>query len=308
MALMFDKERFVDERLLSVSVKNKGLNYGLGCLDGIRAFWNDEKEQLFIFRLEDHMKRLHGSGKSLFINIPYTVEQLSSITKQLLLLNQVTQDVYIRPICFKGANTLRPDLNDPFNHLAIYTHYTEYEPKPYLKLCISSWTRIGSNMIPPQTKPTAGYMNSALASEEAATNGFDGAILLTAEGNVSEEATANLFIIRDGQVYTPPVSDDILPGITRDTTAQIFMNEMNIQVREQSLTRVELYEADEVFLTGTAMGIKPVTEIDRRVIGSGQVGPMTSKAQEIYQLIVRGNLPSYMNYCTPVYEKEKNFN
>ncbi|WP_347553244.1 branched-chain amino acid transaminase (plasmid) [Pseudalkalibacillus hwajinpoensis] len=298
---MFDRDRFVDERYLSVSVKNKGLNYGLGCIDGIRAFWNEQKNQLFIFRLEDHLKRFHGSGKSLFISIPYSVKQLSSITKQLLLLNRVTQDVYIRPICFKGANTLRPDINDPFNHLAIYTDLTEYEAKPFLKVCISSWTRIGSNMIPPQAKPSAGYMNSALAINEAVMNGYDEALFLTKEGNVSEGSAENIFIVRGGMVLTPPLSDDILPGITRDTVAKILNKELNIPILEQSMTRVELYEADEVFLTGTAIGIKPVVEIDRRVIGKGKIGSVTSKVQQIYNQIVRGEMPFYRNYCYPLY-------
>ncbi|QAS51161.1 branched-chain amino acid transaminase [Halobacillus litoralis] len=301
MAYMFDIDRFVDERSLSVSVKNKGLNYGLGCIEGIRAFWNDREKQLFIFRLEEHLKRFHDSGKSLFINIPFSVEQLSHITKQLLLLNQVTQDVYIRPICFKGSNTLRPKLNGSFNHLAVYTDLSEYEPKPFLKVCISSWTRIGSNMIPPQAKPSAGYMNSALANNEAVMDGYDEAVFLTKEGNVSEAATANIFIVRRGEVLTPPMSDDILAGITRGTVAQILHEEMDIPVIEQSLARVELYEADEVFFTGTAIGIKPVVEIDRRVIGDGQIGPVTLKIQQIYNQIVRGEMPAYRDYCTSLY-------
>ncbi|UOQ46417.1 branched-chain amino acid transaminase [Halobacillus salinarum] len=298
---MFDIDRFVDENVLSVSVKNKGLNYGLGCIDGIRAFWNERKKQLYIFRLEDHLKRFHNSGKSLFIPIPYTVSQLSSITKQLLEINKVSQDVYIRPICFKGADTLRPDLNDPPNHLAIYTVFSEYQPKPYLKVCISSWTRIGSNMIPPQAKPTAGYLNSGLAINEAVRNGCDEALFLTMEGNVCEGATENLFIVRDNKLITPPESDDILPGITRDTVFMIGINELKLPVIKQTITRVELYEADEVFLTGTAVGIKPVIEVDRRVIGTGQVGPVTTKIQQLYNQIVRGELASYKNYCTPCY-------
>ena len=301
MAFMFDRDGFVDELSLSVSVKNKGLNYGLGCIDGIRAFWNDEQKQLFIFRLEDHYKRFQGSGKSLFINIPYSVAQLSYLTKKLLLMNQVTQDVYIRPICFKGANTLRPDLRDQFNHLAIYTDLTEYEPKPFFKVCISSWTRVGSNMIPPQAKPTAGYLNSGLAINEAILNGYDDAIFLTKEGNVSEGAAENIFIVRGNEILTPPASDDILPGITRDTVAKIVNNELGLSIFEKSIARVELYEADEVFFTGTAIGVKPVVEIDRRMIGNGKLGPVTLKIQQIYNQIVRGEMPAYLNYCSPLY-------
>ncbi|WP_241657240.1 branched-chain amino acid transaminase [Halobacillus salinus] len=298
---MFDRTHFVDERTLSVSVKNKGLNYGLGCIDGIRAFWNEDKNQLYIFRLEDHFERFHRSGKALSIQIPYSVDQLSYITKQLLLMNRTTQDVYIRPICFKGGNTLRPELQDPYNHLAIYADYIDYEPKPSLKVGISSWTRMGSNMIPPQAKSTAGYMNSGLAIQEAALNGYDEAVFLTEEGHVSEGAAENIFIVRGGEVFTPPIADDILPGITRDTVAEILMEELRIPISEKSIARVELYEADEIFLTGTAIGIKPIIEVDRRRIGKGEPGEVTLEIQRLYNKIVRGQMPPYLFYCTPLY-------
>ncbi len=301
MAYMFDTDRFVDERTLSVSVKNKALNYGLGCLDGIRGFWNEQEQQLFVFRLYDHLKRFHSSGKSMFVPIPYSVEELTSLVRELLIINKVTQDVYIRPICFKGSSGLRPDLSEPFNRLAIFTVFTEYVPQPVLRTCISSWTRIGSNMIPPQLKSTAGYLNSALAINEAQENGFDEAIFVTEEGNISEGATENIFIVSGNSVLTPPVSDDILPGITRDTVMRILSRELGCAIVEQSFTRTELYKADEVFVTGTACGIKPVIEVDRRVIGSGGPGPVTLQVKRIYELIVLGELPDYRHFCFPVY-------
>ncbi|WP_181349620.1 branched-chain-amino-acid transaminase [Thalassobacillus sp. CUG 92003] len=301
MVYMFDIDRYVDDQITSVSVKNKGLNYGLGYLDGIRGFWNDNLKQLFVFRLDDHLRRFYKSGHSLQMPSPYSVDELTQITRELLILNEVYRDVYIRPICFKGSNTLRPDLIEPFNHLAIFNVFTEYEPKPVLRTCISSWTRVGSNMIPPQVKPTAGYLNSALAISEAEQNGFDEAIFLTDEGNVSEGATENIFIVQGRKVYTPPVSDDILPGITRDTVMQIITAELGLPVIVQSFTRIELYEADEVFFTGTAVGIKPVVEVDRRVIANGEPGPVTLEVLHIYNRMIRGELPGYRHYCFPVY-------
>ncbi|MFZ0369939.1 MAG: branched-chain amino acid transaminase [Halobacillus sp.] len=301
MKYLFDVNRFVDERALTVSIKNKGLNYGLGCFEGIRGFWNEEQQQLFVFRLEDHLKRFHQSGKSLFIPIPYSVPDLTQIIRRLLVLNQEMTDVYIRPVCFKGSDTLRPNLSDPYNHLGIFTTVLDYKPKEALKTCISSWTRMGSNMIPPQVKPTGGYLNSALAINEAELNGFDEAIFLTKEGNISEGATENIFIVRDNQVLTPPVSDDILPGITRDTVCTILKNEFGIIVQEKSFTRVEVYEADEVFFTGTAIGIKPVIQVDRRMIRNGSVGSLTKQIQDIYDQIVRGKVKDYLDYCFPVY-------
>ncbi|MCA1021165.1 branched-chain-amino-acid transaminase [Halobacillus litoralis] len=301
MAVMFDKDHFVDDRSLSVSVKNKGLNYGLGCIDGIRAFWNAGQEQLLLFRLDDHLKRFEQSGESLFIKIPYSIEELSYIIKKMLIINRVTQDVYIRPICFKDSNTLRPDLRDPFNHLAVYMDKSEYKSEPSFKVGVSSWTRIGSNMIPPQAKTTAGYMNSGLAILEESLNGYDEAVFLTKEGNVSEGATENIFIVKGNEVFTPPVSDDILPGVTRNTVAEILAEELKLPLHEKSLARFQLYDADEIFLTGTAVGIKPVVEVDRRVIGQGKPGKVTLEIQHLYNRMVRGEMPDYLHYCTSVY-------
>ncbi|WP_101846315.1 branched-chain amino acid transaminase [Halobacillus sp. Marseille-P3879] len=302
MVYMFDKERFIEDTTLSVSVKNKGLNYGLGAIDGIRAFWNEEQSQLYVFRLVDHINRFHRSCDSLTIQVPYSQKEMYNLILKLLVINNVTQDVYIRPICFKGESTLRPNLSDPYNRLSIYLDFTEYEAKPYLKVCLSSWTRIGSNAIPPQTKSSAGYLNSGLAIQEAESNGFDEAIFLTEEGHVSEGATENVFIVRGSTLVTPPVADDIFPGITRNTVFHIAAKELGLPVVEQSFTRIELYEADEVFFTGTAIGIKPVIEIDHRVIGTGKTGIVTRRIKELYEQMIRGNLASYLNYSTPVYE------
>ncbi|WP_408007370.1 branched-chain amino acid transaminase [Pseudalkalibacillus sp. A8] len=298
---IFDQGRFLREPEVSVSVRNKGLNYGLGCFEGIRAFWNSSQNQLYLFRLFDHYERFRESGKSLHLNIPYTTDQLIQWTIQLVKINAVREDVYIRPICIKGEDTLRPDLLSPYNRLFIYLTRLDYIPKPALHVCVSSWTRIGSNMIPPQTKPIGGYLNSGLATSEARLNGFDEAILLTKEGKVSEGPGENIFIIKNKQLCTPPVSDDILSGITRDTVMQIAQKELNLSVIERSLARTELYSADEVFFTGTAIGIKPIIQIDRRIIGTGREGGITREIRSRYDQIVRGSNQGYLGYCTPVY-------
>ena len=163
MSYVFDQGEILDESKVSVSIRNKGLNYGLGCFEGIRAFWNERQNQLFIFRIYDHYNRFHDSGKSLHILIPYSPLQLIHWTIQLLRQNNVREDVYIRPICIKGANTIRPELTDPFNRVSIYCTRLEYVPKPSIKVGISSWTRSGNNMIPPQAKSTGNYLNSGLA-------------------------------------------------------------------------------------------------------------------------------------------------
>lgn len=299
---IFDQGRFLHESEFSISVRNKGLNYGLGCFEGIRAFWNENQKQLFIFRLFDHYKRFYESGKSLNINIPFSPIELFNWTIQLLKINNVREDVYIRPICIKGENTLGPDLIGSFNRVMIYCmQFKHYFSKPALNVSVSSWTRLGSNMIPPQAKPTGGYLNSALASTEAKLNGFDEAIFLTEEGNVSEGPGENIFIIKNNQLMTPPISDDILAGITRDTVMQLAKHELRLPFFEKSLTRSELYSADEAFFTGTAIGIKPIIQIDHRIIGTGEEGQITKEIRTYYDQIVRGRNRKYLSYCTPVY-------
>ncbi|MBN8203119.1 branched-chain amino acid transaminase [Bacillus sp. NTK034] len=301
MRYVFDQGEILDESKVSVSIRNKGLNYGLGCFEGIRAYWNEYQKQLFIFRIWDHYKRLNESGNSLHIQVPYTPIQLIKWTIQLLRQNNVREDVYIRPMCFKGANTLRPDLTDPFNRVTIYCTAFEYKPKPALKVCVSSWSRTGNNMIPPQAKSTGNYLNSGLATTDALLNGFDEAIFLTDEGNVSEGPGENIFIVKNNRLITPPISDNILAGITRDTVIQIAKNHLFLSVSEHSLSRTELYSADEVFFTGTAIEIKPIINIDHRKIGKGIEGDLTKKIRFHYENIVRGNNPHYLSYCTPVY-------
>lgn len=299
---IFDQGRFLAEPEFSISIRNKGVNYGLGCFDGIRAFWNESQNQLFAFRTFEHCKRFHESCHSLNLPIPYSPMHLFHLTIQLLKINHIREDVYIRPLCIKGESTLRPDLSTPYNRVIIYsTLLKDYISKPALSVSISSWTRLGSNMIPPQTKPTGGYLNSALASTEARLNGFDEAVFLTAEGNVSEGAAENIFIVKNNHLFTPPVSDDILAGITRDTVMTLAKNEFKLPVLEKSLSRTELYSADEVFFTGTAIGIKPIIQIDRKMIGGGQEGPITKGIRSIYDQMVRGDIQKYLSYCTPVY-------
>jgi len=301
IAYIFDQGHFLDESTTSISLRNKGLNYGLGFFEGIRAFWNDEHQQLYVFRLYDHYLRFFHSGRSIHMDIPFSPSKLAEWTLQLLRLNNVQEDTYIRPICFKGSNTLRPNLTDPYNRVMIYETVSHYLPQKELKVCISSWIRNGSNMIPPQSKTTGGYMNSALATAGAILNGYDEAIFLTEEGNVSEGPGENIFLVRNHQLITPPLSDDILAGITRETVMTLAENIFHLTVKEQSISRTELYSADEVFFTGTAIGIKPIIEIDRRMIGYGQEGEITKKIRELYDQITMGKHPNFMKYCTPVY-------
>ncbi|WP_243290902.1 branched-chain amino acid transaminase [Bacillus sp. FJAT-47783] len=301
MPYIYDQGNFIEDKWATVSIKNKGLQYGLGFIEGIRAFWNREENQLYLFRMEDHYIRFHQSGNILHMPIPLSVDALNQITIELMKINKVMSDVYIRPICFKGEQTITPTLLEPINRVAIFQETLTYVPKPSIKVSVSSWRRNGNDMIPPQAKSTAGYLNSALARLEANQNGFDEAIFLTTNGFVCEGSSENIFLVKEHQLMTPPVSDGILPGITRDTVMTLAKNELGMEVIERSVSRSELYRADELFFTGTAIGIKPIVEVDHRPVGQGKSGPITEKIQQLYELMVRGKLPNYKHYCTAVY-------
>lgn len=294
--------KILDESQVSISVRNMAFNYGLGCFEGIRAFWNDMQKQLYVFRMKDHYCRLLNSCKILHIDIPFTACDLCKQTLELLRKSDCCRNVYIRPIAFKGSNREIPQLIDPDNRIVIY--YTPMEitlGREVFSTKVSSWSRVGNTMIPPWAKPTAAYLNSALATTEAVLNGYDEAILLTRDGHVSEGPGENIFIVRDGALITPPASDDILEGITRDTVMLIARNELGMRIIERSLPRVELYSADEVFFTGTVIGIKPIVEIDRRIVSKGYEGIITRTIRNIYNNITFGNDFRYIALLTPVY-------
>jgi branched-chain amino acid aminotransferase len=278
------------------------VNYGLGCFEGIRAYWNEEASQLYVFRLYDHYKRLLNSCKALYINIPYTCDELCALTVELLKNNDYRTTVYIRPIAYKGSVSISPTLLDEENDLAIYCQpLNRFATKEELDVAVTSWTRVNNNMIPGRTKATAAYLNSALANLEVCQNGFDEAIFLTNDGNVCEGSGENIFMVKDGKLITPPPSDNILEGITRDTVIKAAKESFGIDTIERSISRVELYSADELFFTGTAMEVTPIVSVDRRIIGSGKTGDITKLLKEQYMKLARGDDPKYIKYCTPVY-------
>lgn len=299
---VYYKGQIVDERNVNPGIRNKAFNYGLGCFEGIRAYWNEEANQLYVFRLYDHYKRLLNSCKVLSINIPYTCQELCDLTVELLKKNEYKTTTYIRPIAYKSSNVISPTLLDDENELAVYCQpLGRYAANPELNVAVTSWKRVNNNMLPGRTKATAAYLNSALAHLEVCQNGFDEAIFLTGEGNVCEGSGENIFMVRDGKLITPPPSDNILEGITRDTVIKMAKDDFGIDTVERSISRVELYGADELFFSGTAMEVTPIVSVDRRTIGSGKTGEISKKLMEQYMKLAAGNDPKYMKYCTPVY-------
>lgn len=294
--------KIVPESEVNISIRCKAFNYGLGCFEGIRAYWIEEDKQLYAFRLKEHYQRFLQSCKTLNIKLPYSVDELCSLTIDLLKKNNFKSTTYIRPIAYKGGEDIGPTLMDEDDRLVIYCQpLGSYTGKEELKVAITSWQRLEDNMLPPRTKATAAYLNSALASLEVKQNGFDEAIFLTSNGNICEGPGENLFIFKKGKLITPPPSDNILEGITRDTVMELAKNELNLEVVERSITRTELYASDEVFFSGTAMEVTPVIEVDNRVIGDGKAGDISKKIKELFFEITSSKNPKYSKYCTPVY-------
>lgn len=300
--LAFYQGEFVKEDDIKISVRSKAFNYGLGCFEGIRAYWNEEKKQLYVFRMREHYERLLQSCKALYINIPYTVDDLCNATVELLKRNNFKTTVYIRPVAYKDSSKLAPTLYDDEDKLVIYCQpLNKFMDKEAFRVCVSSWRRISDNMIPARTKPTGGYLNSALASMEAVRNGYDEAIFLTDDGKVCEGPGENIFIFKNGKVVTPPASDNILEGITRDMVIRLAKDELKLPVEERSISRTELYSADEVFFSGTAMEVAPVVEVDRRTVGNGKPGEVALKIKDLLMNAACGNNEKYLHMCTPVY-------
>ncbi len=297
----FFKGEFVPIGEAKISVMAQALNYGIGAFGGIRAYWNEENEQLYVFRIDSHYRRLLNSCKLFNNEIPYSVEELKRITIELLKREGYREDAYIRPLVYNATEDITPRLYDVRFDFTCYSRALGNYIKLEVRACTSSWRRLDDNIIPSRGKVTGGYINSALARSEAYWNGCDEAIVLNQDGHVAEGSAENLFIVREGKIITPPVTDNILEGITRSTVMQLARNELNIEVTERSIDRSELYIADEVFFCGTGAQISGVVEIDHRKIGHGQNGPLTKSLQEIFFGIVRGRNPKYAEWLTPVY-------
>ncbi len=302
-ALAYFKGKVVPIEDANVNVMTHALHYGTAVFEGIRGNWNPSVEKLFIFRIREHYERLLQGCQMLMLGIPYSADELCDITIDLVKQCGYKQDLYIRPLAYKSeelvANLKLQEVSSDFT--LIMVPFGEYlETDGALKCCTSSWRRVDDTNVPPRLKISGTYVNGILAKTEATLAGFDEAIMLTQDGFVSEGSGENLFMINDGVIITPPVSDNNLTGITRDSAMEIAKRELGIEVIEARIRRSELYFADEVFLTGTAAHIQAVGTLDNRKIGSGESGPITDKINEIYQMAIRGQNPDYMDWCTAV--------
>ena len=287
-----------------VSVMTHAFNYGTGVFGGIRAYWNADEEQLYIFRPLDHFRRVLNSAKMLLMELPYTPEDMLGILRDLLRKeNYRGVDVYIRPLAYKssvGIGVRLHDLEADFTMFAL--PFGSYIPNEEgSRVTFSSWARIDDNMIPARGKIVGAYANSAFIKTDATLAGYDEALVLDQSGHISEGSAENFFMVRDGVAYTPPVTSNILEGITRRTVIQLLREEMGMEVVERVIDRTEVFIADEAFFCGTGVQIVAIAEVDHRPVGTGQMGPVVRRLRELYFDLVRGKLPRYRDWNVPVY-------
>jgi len=287
-----------------VGVMTHALSYGTGVFEGLRGYWNDEAAETYIFRAREHFERMLRSCRIMNFTLPYTVDELVEISRELVRRNGLRENCYIRPFAYKADEIIGVKLHGLTDHFTMYTvPMGDYVSTTGLRTGVSSWRRVDDNMIPARAKISGAYVNSAFAKTEALQNGFDEAIMLTAEGHVSEGSAENIFLLLNNELVTPSPSENILQGVTRDTVIQLARRELDRITRERQIDRTELYCADEIFFTGTGAQIAPVVEVDHRPIGTGNVGPLAAEIQRLYADVVRGRRAEYMDWCVPVFGK-----
>jgi len=283
-----------------LSPATHALNYGTGVFEGIRAYWNEGRGTLQVLKLREHFERFEKSCRLLRIELPLSVEELCETTLEVLRRNAPREDTYIRPLAYKAAEAVGVNLRGE-SLLTIFTvPMADYVELTGLKVCVSSWRRTPDTSIPARGKLTGSYINTALAVDEAQRAGYDDAIFLTQDGHVSEASAANIFLLRKGQLITPPVTADILEGIARDCVMELADKELGMPVLERDVDRTELYAADEVFLSGTGFQIAPIVEVDGRPVGTGGIGPVAERLQELYFKAAREGLDGYEDWTVAV--------
>lgn len=289
-----------------VSVMTHALHYGTACFGGLRGYWNDKKDQLFVFRISDHYRRFLNSSKLLMMELPFSVDDLAEITLKLLRKEGWREDVYVRPLAYKANAGIGVRLHGLTDEITIFSlpfgRYIQKEEGAHVTF--SSWRRVDDNAIPARGKLSGAYVNSALIKSDALLAGFDEALVLNADGHLAEGSAENVFIIKNGVAATPPVTDNILEGITRRTIMHLLSQELGVQVVERPIDRTEVFLAEEVFFCGTGVQVAAITRVDHRTIGDGKMGSITQRLRDLYFDVVRGNVQSYVDWCSPVYVQE----
>jgi branched-chain amino acid aminotransferase len=299
--LVYFEGSYVPLRDAKVSVMTHAFMYGTATFEGIRAYWNEEQGVLYGLKLREHMERIRkNAGMLLMTGLP-PVDELVGIVTEVARRNHFRTDIYLRPCFYKSSKIVGVRLHKMEHELCViavpFGNYIDIERG--VRLMTSSWRRNADDALPARGKIVGGYVNMALQKSEAELNGFDEALVLTHDGNASEASAANMFIVRDGLLITPPVTDDILEGVTRLAVFELA-KALGVPVEVRSISRSEVYIADELFLCGTGVQMSPVIEVDHRPIGSGGVGPISRQLAEAYFAAVRGRDPRFMHWLTAI--------
>ena len=307
MKKAFFKGKIVPFGDAKIGIMTHAFNYGTAVFEGIRAYWNEDKRQMFILKLKEHYERLQRSALAVNIKIKYSMSEMMKYTIELCRENGYKEDVYIRPIAYKSEEKIGLGLTGIEDDFCIFVApFGAYlDISKGISVCISSWRRIPAQCLPQGAKITGAYINSSLAKAEAIERGFDEAILLAPEGTVAEGSGENIFLVKNGKLLTPPLAEIILPGITRIAIMELAEKELGVETIERHVTRDELYEADELFFCGTGAQISPIVKVDGKNIKDGRVGHITKKLQDIYFKAAKGDDPKYQDWVTPVYPDVK---
>jgi branched-chain amino acid aminotransferase len=297
------KGKIVPYSEAKIGVLTHALNYGTAAFGGMRGYWNSDEEQLYLFRPIDHFKRFLNSTKLMAMELNQTPESLTQITLELLRADGYRRDIYIRPLAYKSDEIIGVKLHDLHDELSIaaipFDRYVSNDTNAHVT--VSSWRRVDDNAIPARGKISGAYANSAFIKTDAVRAGFDEALVLNQDGHISEGSAMNVFIIKGGVVITPPVTDNILEGITRRTVMELCRDELGLTVTERPIDRTEVYLCDELLMTGTAAQITAVTRVDFRPIGTGVMGPITTELRQRFDDAVRGRNPRFRHWNVAVY-------
>jgi branched-chain amino acid aminotransferase len=301
---VFHNGDFIRTRDLLVGCGTQALQYGTGVFEGIRSYASDTGSTN-LFRAHEHFSRMFYSARFLRINITQTAGELVDASVELLRRNGHVGDAYVRPLAYKVA--LEPGTPFGVRLRGVSSALTitslpmgSYVPKDGIRCAVSSWRKIPGSSLPSMAKVTGMYVSNAIATDEVTYAGYDDAIFLNQAGNVAEATTANIFLVRDGGVFTPGLDSDILAGVTRSSVMELLERDFDVTVVERTVPRYELYAADEVFLTGTGCEIVPVIEIDGHLVGTGTCGPVTKSVAQAYERTVRGTDKRDHNWLTKV--------
>ncbi|RLT38344.1 MAG: branched-chain amino acid transaminase [Chloroflexi bacterium] len=303
--MAFFRGQIVPLEQANINVMTHAFNYGTAVFEGVRGNWNAEQNELYLFRVEDHVKRIRQSAKIMRMGLRFNDEETANIIQQVVEKSGFKEDVYVRPMIYMSSEIVGVRMHNlEWDFLVYVTPFGSYlDPDQGARCATSSWRRVDDTEIPARAKVNGLYVNNAMAKSEAQLNGFDEAIMLNQDGHVSEGSGENIVMIRNGKLITPAPSDNILEGITLETALELAAKEMGLSVERRSIDRSELYIADEVFMTGTAAHLTPVIEVDRVPVGDGRPGLISKQLQSLYFSSITGRQPAYTSWLTPVYAR-----